>query len=247
MAENTTGFKFTDDPSSPNSDVNATNLNNAVEKAVIRKIAPNAINSDHLNSTCAGAGLGGGGGSALYVKTDADSIEINNDALRLKEGGIKAKHIASGSITNDKLSTEVQNTIKDILKTIYKVGDYFITHNAENPATRFGGQWELVKNRFLIGAGGKYNVLSQGGAETHTLTAYEMPSHSHSSRWNASEGGKNTGPFQWGLGPCSANVKFSEFNAPINNTGGSQPHNNMPPYRAVYIWCKISDLDAEEE
>ena len=26
----------------------------------------------------------------------------------------------------------------------------------------------------------------------------------------------------------------------LNDTGGNQPHNNMPPYLAVYIWKRVA-------
>ena len=31
----------------------------------------------------------------------------------------------------------------------------------------------------------------------------------------------------------------------MSYAGGDKPHNNMPPYVAVYIWVKISDEDAQ--
>lgn len=36
-----------------------------------------------------------------------------------------------------------------------------------------------LRNRFIVGAGDEYNVSSNGGAKTHTITIDEMPSHSH--------------------------------------------------------------------
>ena len=36
-----------------------------------------------------------------------------------------------------------------------------------------------LRNRFVVGAGGEYQVNATGGEKTHTLTANEMPRHSH--------------------------------------------------------------------
>lgn len=148
--------------------------------------------------------------------------------------------IADGAITMDKLADAVKTTINTVIKSIYKVGDYFITHNAEDPAKRFGGQWELVKDKFLIGAGGDYEILSEGGEKEHTLTTEEMPRHVHKinnlqlfwDHWNSGsqgEGARGNGGETW-----------------TEATGGDKPHNNMPPYKAVYIWVKISDEDTAE-
>ena len=240
MSENTTGFKFSNDAASPNSDVNAENLNAAVEKATIFNIGQSAIKSDHISGSVAGAGLGGGDGSALFVKTDGETIAVDNDALKIPDGAVKENLIADGAVTMDKLAQAVKDALNSMVKNIYKVGDYFITHNAENPANRFGGEWELCKDVFLLGAGGDYEVLSTGGEKEHTLTTEEMPRHGHKinnlqlfwDHWNSGsqgEGARGNGGETW-----------------TEATGGDKPHNNMPPYKAVYIWVKISDSDPDE-
>ena len=38
-----------------------------------------------------------------------------------------------------------------------------------------------LRDRFIVGAGGDYNVGNTGGANSVTLTVAQMPSHSHSS------------------------------------------------------------------
>lgn len=240
MADNTTGFEFNEVPGSPKSKASAVNLNNAVKKALIRNIAANAVKPAHIDPSNAGAGLVGGGGASLAVNTDGETLEVNSDKVRIKDGGVGSTQIADGAITMDKLADAVKTTINTVIKSIYKVGDYFITHNAEDPAKRFGGQWELVKDKFLIGAGGDYEILSEGGEKEHTLTTEEMPRHGHKinnlqlfwDHWNSGsqgEGARGNGGETW-----------------TEATGGDKPHNNMPPYKAVYIWVKISDEDAAE-
>lgn len=240
MADNTTGFEFNEVPGSPKSKASAVNLNNAVKKALIRNIAANAVKPAHIDPSNAGAGLIGGGGASLAVNPDGETLEVNSDKVRIKDGGVGSTQIADGAITMDKLADAVKTTINTVIKSIYKVGDYFITHNADNPAKRFGGQWELVKDKFLIGAGGDYEILSEGGEKEHTLTTEEMPSHGHKinnlqlfwDHWNSGsqgEGARGNGGETW-----------------TEATGGGKAHNNMPPYKAVYIWVKISDTDEEE-
>ena len=67
------------------------------------KIKNNAITASKIASTVAGAGLSGGGGSALAVNVDDSSIEINSDSLRVKNLGISATKIANNAITTNKL------------------------------------------------------------------------------------------------------------------------------------------------
>ena len=238
MPNNTTGFEFSNDPASPNSDANAENLNAAVERALIFNIGDQAVQSAHIHPNIAGAGLGGGAGEPLRVKVDGSTVEILNDAIALPDSQIiGASRIVDGSITMDKLAEEVKSTITNVLKTLYKVGDYFITHNSENPANRFGGTWELCKDVFLLGAGGEYDVLSTGGETEHTLSLEEMPKHTHTLKFG--ENGQTGG---------AGSVTYGQWRELESSAAGEgKAHNNMPPYKAVFIWVKISDEDETEE
>ena len=68
----------------------------------------------------------------------------------------------------------------NILESAYPVGAIYLSVNDVNPTILFGfGEWEAIKDRFLLGAGDLYGGGSTGGEATHTLTIDEMPSHSH--------------------------------------------------------------------
>lgn len=244
MADNTPGFEFNENPASPNSEASAVNLNNLVKKAVIRNIAPRAVASTHLHESVAGAGLGGGNGTALFIKTDEATLEVADDKIGVKDGGIGEAQIADGAITMDKLAEAVKVAITTVIKGIYKVGDYFITHNEEDPAKRFGGQWELVKDKFLIGAGGDYDLLTEGGEKEHTLTTEEIPSHKHELQTDIVADWRGGGEH---LESSGGNLERSPNPPYTKETGGGKAHNNMPPYKAVYIWVKISDEDVNND
>lgn len=53
-------------------------------------ILDNAVTAAKLAAAVAGAGLTGGGGSALAVQVDNATVEINADTVRVKDGGIGA-------------------------------------------------------------------------------------------------------------------------------------------------------------
>ena len=254
MPDNTPGFEFNENPASPNSEASAVNLNNLVKKAVIRNIAPAVVASTHLHPSVAGAGIGGANGSPLFVKTDDETLEVADDKLKVKDGGIRAAQIADGSISMDKLADAVKTAISTVIKGIYKVGDYFITHNDEDPAKRFGGTWELCKDIFLLGAGGDYELLSTGGEKEHTLAVEELPEHRHFVFSEAYENPRVLNKTSLACSDSGDNGRYnyalttSDKEAHLGNsgkTGGGKAHNNMPPYKAVYIWVKISDEDSE--
>jgi hypothetical protein len=66
------------------------------------KVADAGITETQLNTSVAGDGLAGGGGTALSVNVDDSSIETNADTLRVKASGITNAMLA-GSIANNKL------------------------------------------------------------------------------------------------------------------------------------------------
>ena len=97
----------------------------------------------------------------------------------------------------------------------------------------FGGTWEQIQNRFLLGAGGAYKVGIQEGEATHTLTIAEMPTHSH--KYYRMQSGGTT----WWVNGNKDTI-FSQSVVDTNPSGNGQPHNNMPPYRAVYMYRRKS-------
>lgn len=61
----------------------------------------------------------------------------------------------------------------------YPVGSIYMSVRDTNPAFLFGGTWERLQDRFLLAAGETYEAGVTGGEATHTLTAGEMPNHTH--------------------------------------------------------------------
>ena len=74
----------------------------------------------------------------------------------------------------------------------------------------------------------------QGGSETVTLTEAQMPSHNHTLRGTGSIGTEPSPQNNfWGENtrrPYGAGNSAQLSSQTINNSGGSQPHNNMQPF-----------------
>ena len=120
----------------------------------------------------------------------------------------------------------------------YPVGSIYMSVNSTNPSTLFGGTWEQLENRFLIGAGSDYAAGTTGGEAEHILTVDEIPAHSHNwpSKYSA-----NIGAYIW-YTPWTNNAGTidAQVRAHTDNTGGGQAHNNMPPYLSVYMWKRTA-------
>lgn len=196
----------------------------------------------------AGTGIPTGGktGQAIIKASDNDydykwgSLIVNDVANATNDGN--GNNIVNTYATKTELSTaktDASNTYATKTELanaanfdkIYPVGSIYMSMNSTNPSLLFGGTWELLKDRFLLGAGGTYGVGATGGEATHTLTIAEMPSHKHYMR--VAGGGNNYEGVTIGPGAYTSNEDTSE-------KGDGQPHNNMPPYLAVYMWKRTA-------
>lgn len=121
------------------------------------------------------------------------------------------------------------------VKSVFPVGYIYLSADSTSPASLFGGTWEQLQGRFLLGAGDTYPAGSTGGEAAHTLTVEEMPSHSHLQYVGANSG-------SWGIRRDHvADQECEKYpQGDSGSTGGSQPHNNMPPYLAVYMWKRVA-------
>ena len=91
------------------------------------------------------------------------------------DSATKATQDGNGNVIS---STYVKAS--DLLDSLYPVGSIYISYNSTSPASRFGGSWTQITNRFLLAQGTSYpTVGSTGGTETVTLTTSQIPSHTH--------------------------------------------------------------------
>lgn len=125
--------------------------------------------------------------------------------------------------------------------SIYPVGSIYMSASSASPASLFGGTWEQLKDRFLLGAGDIYEIGSTGGEAAHELTNEEMPNHNHDGLYyygdsmvtlNAGSNGHKLDSYG------NSGSGWSELST--GYSGGGKSHNNMPPYLSVYMWKRVS-------
>lgn len=130
----------------------------------------------------------------------------------------------------------------------FPVGYVYISTDATNPAELLGfGTWErFAEGRVLLSASDEYPAGTQGGEAEVTLTVDEMPSHEHKfarQQWysrDAQTSASTSTIYSWRGSVTGTSASFMGVDGDYGETGGSQPHNNMPPYIAVYIWQRTA-------
>lgn len=132
----------------------------------------------------------------------------------------------------------VKTSLSDILQVVYPIGSIYISVNDISPASLFGGAWEQIENVFLLGAGSLYPIGSTGGEAIHTLTVDEMPTHYHGAHGISIATTGNE--VNLALRSTTLSEKhYGDVEMRVDSTGGSEAHNNMPPYLAVYMWKRV--------
>ncbi len=120
-------------------------------------------------------------------------------------------------------------SIGDIVAPYYLCNGQTVTTPISGTVTVPDMPGRTVLGTGTAATGTNFPHLSTGGTETETLTVPQIPSHKHDSNDGGPfvvVGGSGT---QVGTGGVNSHT---EPNTAF--TGGGQPHNNLPPYLAMY-------------
>jgi len=180
--------------------------------------------------------------------TNADShdfklsgVASGDKALSDADGAVAAANIADDAITLEKIVAAARTSI---MSSAYPIGSIYInaTDNT-NPATLLGfGTWTAFgAGRVPVGFNASdtnFDTAEEtGGAKTHTLTADEMPAHTH---------GATVAPSgAWDPEPAVQVLTYfyesgTTYGYLTTSAGGGGAHNNLQPYITVYMWKRTA-------
>lgn len=151
---------------------------------------------------------------------------------------------------------------KSLLDYIYPIGSIYISTNGVSPSKLFGGTWQEIEGRFLLGASTEYPVGSEGGSanavvvsHTHAQVAHThtvgSDSHSHKYGYYTDRAAKGTARNTPGSTGASGTYNTTSdththsVNGGATTTGAASggvagTGKNMPPYLVVNIWERIA-------
>ncbi len=152
-----------------------------------------------------------------------------------------------GNLVVNSITTRVKDAPQEqpiSVDKIYPIGSIYLSLNATNPATLFGGTWEQIsQGRTLVGVDPSdpdFNIPKKAAGEKyHTLNLNEIPPHTHT---------YETQPWLWAqrdiTGPTSIkpaeNYTCSSVIGTTSSAGQGWGHNNMQPYFTCYMWHRIA-------
>ncbi len=180
-------------------------------------------------------------GSAFYNYGNTKPTVDNNAYPWLNTNDMRWYRFEGVWISNSNLNADERRMwygTADDLK-LYDGGDAGI------PSDRSGPMWEIDHDfdaRFPVGPGTfpstlAVNVSSAGGDERVILTEGQLPAHTHphgdpdanfASAYTTTPNQNTYRAYDAGAGDIS-------FNPVTGSTGSGESHNNLPPYRGIYI------------
>ena len=163
-----------------------------------------------------------------YTKEEVDKL-VDNPTITGDTFPIGAITLWSGTTTPQnwllcdgrEVSRETYSELFAAIGTMWGAGDGSTSFNLPS-----------YTDKFPLGAGGDVDLAETGGEKEHTLTVDEMPAHHHDM-------------YSPGYASATNQVVTTQKNDPVarnypitSDTGGGQPHNNMPPYAGSYYIIK---------
>ena len=170
--------------------------------------------------------------TAVNTKADLNGSASEAFSATTANAGTNTTQVATTAFVTAAMTAATINNV------VYPVGSVYVNATvATNPATLLGvGTWAAYgEGRVAVGKAGSgtFDTLgATGGAETHTLSEAELPSHTHSvtfPRSNTSGGGVP-------VHPCMSAGDGGSVSATVSSTGSGNAHNNLQPYITVYMW-----------
>ena len=137
---------------------------------------------------------------------------------------------------------------KNIFDLIYPIGSIYISVNSTNPEVLFGGTWEQIQGRFLLGMSSSYPVGSTGGSKDAVVVAHTHNPANQSGYYGFTTNASKA--FTVGdMGSQSGSGRYYPYstasfdvtrNTTTGSTGVSGTDKNMPPYLAVAMWKRTA-------
>ena len=198
------------------------------------------------------AGTRAGTDKALNTENAPADAKATGDALAGKVDKSTVQDESGNAIFYSK--AEVEAKIKEILakqqSEDYAKIKFWVSPDPTSPAELYGGTWERIEGKFIMGASDTYPAGSTGGSATHAQTKEELYPHSHrlmqsgeNAKMNTASMGRTgsiTSDRDEYVAFGNSVQMFSSYSFTIETVGGGQPMDILNPYYSMYIWRRVA-------
>lgn len=201
-----------------------------------------------INKKLAARGIVATNGGDLAIRISSGEVGFSWDgyglAVNTKLGvpyGFRNNNNSSYAAKLPNMDSWTADKTLATIDMVYPIGSIYLSVANTNPSTLFGGTWEQLKDRFLLGAGDTYNAGDTDGSATHY----------HQTAIALADGGTSAAvvlkadPYNRGTtigGSTSLRTTAMGEDASFGNTKPTTTNNasNMPPYLVVYMWKRTA-------
>ena len=203
----------------------------------------------------------------MLVKIMSNSSTLNKkitekvvDNINYDASGTVQDQIAELNTTITSMQNQINNIKGEVINEIYPVGSIYMSEKddtIEKVQSKFGGTWEKVTDRFLVGASTSYPVSTVGGSKIHShkygiqyggyFGMVLLESNSNAGILNFSESNSisisyvnSTYTFS-GMANTSTQSSYNDIgSAYYRLIGQSEYVSSLPPYYSVYIYRRTN-------
>ena len=191
----------------------ATGANKTIVDSALSSTSTNPVQNKVVNTEL---------GKKLSLSGGTMTGALTTKGIKLTSGTDYGTTLPSSPATNQLFFQTIGSNF--VLDNVYPVGSIYMNVNSTNPGTLFGGTWEQIQGRFLLGMSSSYPAGSQGGEEQTTVSLRDLTLSSYSGSPPATNSSGNT----------------SYSTVAINKNWSTSSKTNMPPYLSVYIWKRTA-------
>jgi len=182
--------------------------------------------------------------AAINSKADlngsaSEDFVMDNGTAATQSAGNNSTKVATTAFVTSAVAAITPAFINNL---VYPVGSLYTNMAvATNPATLLGmGTWvAYAEGRVLVGkqASGTFDALDESlGAETHTLSIAELPSHTHDAG-HPGNANRATNIQEYTSGNLN---QVGLRTVATGATGGGGAHSNLQPSVTVHIWKRTA-------
>lgn len=150
-----------------------------------------------------------------------------------------------------------QQVLAAVVERDHPVGSLYISENSTSPAELYGGTWERVEGKFIMGASDTYPAGSTGGSTTHeheyklsfmwrlgALVGYPtsaIATYNYKTQsWNDNNKKVNDGQYTLANDGFPSTYGEKSDGKTYSVTGNTASSSSIPPYYSVYIWRRVA-------